>query len=384
MKTPGETPGQGLYARPYGEVRDLLLERLAARRNPMDHAPAAEVRPILDRLGTLDREQWAKAFCAAAEPHYQAGLAAAAQGDRKTARAEYLAAFGLFRIARYPAPNSPAKRAAYRHSQDAFCKAAALAEPAMRRLEMPYAGALAPGATIVAYLHRPPRQGRLPLIVQWGGIDSFKEDRRPEPYLAAGFAVLAMDMPGVGDAPIPGSEHAEELWNGVFDWIARQPDIDARRVGVVGASTGGYWATKLAHTHRDRIAAAVNHGGPAHYAFQAAWIARAAHGEYPFELAETLASSFGRTTAEEWIDYAPCLSLLDQGILERPCAPLLCVNGVDDSVFPIEDMYLLLQHGDAKCARFFAGGHMGHSPTLFRTIVGWLVSELSPRFGGAS
>jgi esterase FrsA len=119
----------------------------------MDHAPAAEVRPILDRLGTLDREQWAKAFCAAAEPHYQAGLAAAAQGDRKTARAEYLAAFGLFRIARYPAPNSPAKRAAYRHSQDAFCKAAALAEPAMRRLEMPYAGLLPLDATLPASRH---------------------------------------------------------------------------------------------------------------------------------------------------------------------------------------------------------------------------------------
>jgi hypothetical protein len=75
--------------------------------------------------------------------------------------------------------------------------------------------------------------------------------------------------------------------------------------------------------------------------------------------------------------------LLDQGILERPCAPLLCVNGVDDSVFPIEDMYLLLRHGGAKCARFFAGGHMGHSPALFPTIVDWLVRQLSPRFGGA-
>jgi hypothetical protein len=47
-------------------------------------------------------------------------------------------------------------------------------------------------------------------------------------------------------------------------------------------------------------------------------------------------------------------------------------------------MYLLLRHGDAKCARFFAGGHMGQSPVLSKTIVDWLVRELSPRFGGAS
>lgn len=380
-----ETPSaRGLYVRPYADVRDILLERLAARRNPMDHAPAAETRAVLDKLGTLDRERWASAFSAAAEPHYEAGLAAEAKGDRNTARAEYLAAFGLFRVARYPAPNSPAKRAAYRWSQDAYFKAAAFAETQVRRVEMPYAGAAAPGASIVAYLHRPPRGGRLPVIVQWGDIDLFKEDRRPEPYLAAGLAVLAMDMPGVGDAPIPGSEHGEELWNGVFDWIASESGLDARRIGLVGASTGGYWATKLAHTHCGRIAAAVNHGGPAHHAFQADWIARAARGEYPFELAETLASAFGRATAAEWIDYAPRLSLLDQGVLERPSAPLLCVNGVDDSVFPIQDMYLLLQHGSAKTARFFPGGHMGHSPALFPTIVAWLTRELSPRFGGVA
>jgi len=380
-----ETPrARGLYVRPYGEVRDILLQRLAAGRNPMDHAPAAEVRAILDALGTLDRERWGMAFSAAAEPHYEAGLAAEAKGDRDAARREYLAAFGLFRVARYPAPNSPAKQAAYRRSQDAYFKAAVFAQPAVRRVEMPYAGAAAPTAPIVAYLHRPPRDGRLPVVVQWGGIDSFKEDRRPEPYLAAGFAVLAMDMPGVGDAPIPGSERGEELWNGVFDWIASAPDLDARRVALVGASTGGYWATKLAHTHRDRIAAAVTHGGPAHHAFQADWIARAARGEYPFELAETLAAAFGRATAAEWLDYAPRLSLLDQGILERPSAPLLCVNGVDDSVFPIEDMYLLLRHGGAKAARFFPGGHMGQSLVLFPTIVTWLVHELSPRSGGVA
>ena len=362
--------------RSYEQVLGLLSERAAAGRNPFDRAPPSEVRLILDRLGTLDRERWAAAFCAAGEPHYQAGLAAETKGDGDTARREYLAAFGLFRVARYPAPNSPTKLAAYRRSQDAYIKLASFTKPAVQRVTIPYVGSTAPDRSIVGYLHRPSREDRAPVVVQWGGIDSFKEDRRPEPYLAVGFAVLAIDMPGVGDAPIPGSEHAEELWDGVFDWIAVEPGLDAKRVALVGASTGGYWATKLAHTHRDRIAAAVNHGGPAHYAFQADWIARAACGEYPFELAETLACAFGRTTVAEWINYAPRLSLLDQGILDRPSAPLLCVNGVDDSVFPIDDMYLLLRHGSAKAARFFPGGHMGHGPEVSPTIVNWLVYEL--------
>ena len=379
METPSE---RRLYVRPYDEVRDILLERLAAGRNPMDNAPKEETRAIIERLGTTEREEWGRVFSAAAEPHFQAGLAAEANGDRARARREFRSAFGLFRVARYPAPNSPAKRAAYKRSQDAYFKLAALSDNGVRRIVAPYVGEAAPGAPIVGYLHRPKVEGKLPIVVQWGGIDSFKEDRRPEPYLAAGVAVLAIDMPGVGDAPIPGSENGQSLWDGVFDWIETKPGLDSQRIAVVGSSTGGYWATKLAHTHRHRIRAAVTHGGPAHYAFQSDWIARAARGEYPFELAETLACAFGRASAAEWIDFAPRLSLLDQGALDGPSAPLLCVNGVDDSVFPISDMYLLLQHGDAKSARFFPGGHMGHGPQLFPTIIAWLVRELKPRLGG--
>ncbi len=369
--------GPALYTRSFAEVRDALMERARAARNPMDFVAPEAAHAVLDRLGTLERERWAEAWSAPAEQHFSAGQKADEKGDAETARREYLASFGLFRVARYPAPNSPAKMRAYRRSQDAYFKVAAFAEPRVERVAMPYVGDQAPGAVIVGYLHRPRCDGKLPVVVQWGGIDSFKEDRRPAPYLAAGLAVLAMDMPGVGDAPIPGSERGEELWNGVFDWIAAEPGLDERRIAVVGASTGGYWAAKLAHTHRDRIAAAVDHGGPAHLAFQASWIERASRGEYPFELAETLASAFGRATAAEWLDYAPRLSLLDQGILDRPSAPLLCVNGVDDSIFPIEDMHLLLRHGSAKCARFYPGGHMGHDPNLFPTIVGWITKELS-------
>jgi len=143
-----------------------------------------------------------------------------------------------------------------------------------------------------------------------------------------------------------------------------------------GGSTGGYWATKVAHTHARRLRAAVNQGGPAHFAFQKDWIVKAQRGEYPFELAETLACAFGRSTGEEWIEYAPKLSLLDQGVLEKPCAPLLCVNGVHDSVFPIADMHLLLKHGNPKAARFYPGGHMGGANAQ-SVIVGWLKEKLS-------
>jgi len=93
-------------------------------------------------------------------------------------------------------------------------------------------------------------------------------------------------------------------------------------------------------------------------------------------LAETLASAFGGKAYDDWVALAPRLSLLDQGILDRPCAPLLLVNGVQDTVFPIQDMHLLLERGQAKMARFFADeGHMGGSQAI-PVIVDWLVRQL--------
>lgn len=67
--------------------------------------------------------------------------------------------------------------------------------------------------------------------------------------------------------------------------------------------------------------------------------------------------------------------MLDQGILDRPCAPLLCINGVNDTVFPIADMHLLLEHGEPKSARFFSGGHMsgGQAQSI---AVAWLKRQL--------
>lgn len=209
----------------------------------------------------------------------------------------------------------------------------------------------------------------------WGGIDSFKEERRTEPYLDAGFATVAIDMPGTGDAPIVGSVDAERMWDGILDWIGGRGDLDERRVGLLGSSTGGYWAAKLARTHRERIRAAVDHGGPVHHAFSHEWIAKAQVGEYPFDLAETLAAAFGGSSYDDWIRIAPTLSLVEQGVLDRPSAPLLVIHGRHDTAFPLSDAQLLVEHG-AEGA-LLPGGHMGGGDAAGR-ILGWLTPHLAP------
>jgi fermentation-respiration switch protein FrsA (DUF1100 family) len=68
--------------------------------------------------------------------------------------------------------------------------------------------------------------------------------------------------------------------------------------------------------------------------------------------------------------------LKTQNLLERSCAPLLIVNGKEDKQVPLEDFYLLLEHGDPKTIRLFPGGHMGNIPLVFETVIPWLHKRL--------
>lgn len=365
--------------RPFADVRELLLERAQHHRNPFSaNIDPGLVATTLEKLESVEPQAWVDAFAALAAPHQATAADAERAGDGATAARAYQLAYDYWRVARYPAPNSAPKREAYRAAQQMYLKAAYWLDPPLERVWIPFTGKPDEGMFAIGDLRKPHVSvERHPVVVHWGGIDSFKEERHGQPYLDAGLATLAVDMPGVGDAPLDGSPDAERLWDAIFDWIATRPDLDADRVAVHGASTGGYWAAKLAHTHKDRIRAAVDHGGPAHFAFQPDWIARAQTGEYPFELAETLAAAFGGSSYADWTNAAPRLSLLDQHLLDQPCAPMLLVNGVKDSVFPIADMYLLLEHGDAKSARFFATqSHMG-GPQALQVAIAWLAQRLT-------
>jgi pimeloyl-ACP methyl ester carboxylesterase len=342
--------------RPFDHVRALLIARARERRNPFDRTDPGTAERILRDMRSTASDEWVAAF---------GGAARVCRRD--------IDAYGYWRVARYPAPTSEPKRDAYRRSQEHYLRAMRDADPPLAQVEIPFRRRPGEGTVIVAHLRVPKARVRQPLLVMWGGIDSFKEERRPEPFLAAGLATLGIDMPGVADAPIAGSGDAERMWDAIFDWALARDDVDPDRVAVMGNSTGGYWAAKLARTHRERIRAAVDNGGPVHGAFEEEWIARAQLGEYPFELAETLAAAFGGATYDDWVRIAPSLSLKRLGLLERPSAPLLAVHGEDDTVFPVADARLLIEHG--ADALIVPGGHMG-SGDVTGAIVRWLKERL--------
>ena len=166
-------------------------------------------------------------------------------------------------------------------------------------------------------------------------------------------------------------------------------DIDATRLGVWGGSYGGYWAAKLAFVEAKRLKGAVFHGSNVHYGFQEKWLRPALTEKAsaaimgPRQLFESRARAMGVKSLDEFLEAAPRLSLLTQGLLDRPSAPLLCVNGKLDDQAPVEDIYLLLEHGNPKEARIYPeGGHMGRGggvkdDEIRDLIVQWLKHRLS-------
>ena len=82
---------------------------------------------------------------------------------------------------------------------------------------------------------------RLTVVINFGGIDSYKPEchEYDEELLRAGLGVCAMDMPGVGEAPIKGSTTAESLFSAVIDYLCGREDIDACRIAILGRSFGG-------------------------------------------------------------------------------------------------------------------------------------------------
>jgi esterase FrsA len=185
-------------------------------------------------------------------------------------------------------------------------------------------------------------------------------------------------MPGVGESPIKASPTADALYTAVIDYLENRPDVDPKRIAIMGRSFGGYWAAKMAYVEANRLRAAIVWGGGVHYFFQEDWLRESTNADsYLMDHDIARCSAFGVNNLEELMKPWSALSLKEQGWLDKSSCPMLIVNGKDDLQTPIDDLYILLEHGTPKSARVFPGGHMGQTPQTLPTIVNWLKNELS-------
>lgn len=366
--------------RTLANAKAWMLAKLEARVHPMALTDVAATREVIEHLDGLDGASWAAAWVARGDRYRELATASEAKGDREGAAANYYQAYAFYFLGRFPCPNHPAKLQAYEKELDAYRAYGRHASPRIEVVTIPFAGRPGEGNEITFYLRLPTGADKPPVIVMWGGVDAWKEEMTilTEGMAKRGFATIALDNVGTGQSPIKAGPDGERQFLPVFDWIERTGLVDPHRMAIVGRSFGGHWATKLAHQMPDRFRAAVNWGGGVHYMFQRDWIERSRFPDsYLMELVETRSRMLGATNDAEYIEGFRRLSLLDQDLLDKPCAPLLLVNGKNDKQCPIADIELLLDHGGPKSVRLFPGGHMGFGPQTVPTIIEWIARQLA-------
>ena len=172
----------------------------------------------------------------------------------KTSGAQYLQrASAYYHVGeRFLQPKSKAGNDAYMRGVDCFRDAAKYVKrPRMEHVEIPYGDTSLPAI----YVHAEPanKSGKVPAMVFFDGLDVTKEIqyfKGVADLVARGIACLIVDGPGNGESirfrNLYLRHDTEHYATPVFDYLAARPEVDAKRIGVMAISLGGYYAPRAA------------------------------------------------------------------------------------------------------------------------------------------
>jgi esterase FrsA len=367
------------------EIKTEAIHRAEVGQYPLIGLDPADVKEAFENIHTRDKDEWAAAFMHVADRYFNEAKSLE-KTDPVKANADYIRAWHLYSFGRWPIPSSPGKQRSYEKAIEAFLDHAKFYHPPLEVVHIPFES-----KEIVGYLRLPKNAtGPVPLVIAVNGLDSRKEDLTESfgAILPFGIAFLAVDGPGTGQAPIKVSENSDHMLSKIIDYAQSRPEIDKNRIAMHGVSWGAYWATKMAIVERSRLRGTCAQSPPVDEFFQKNFLMNSLLGnrEYLFDQVPALMNILeGVHTLDEMAAYLPKMSLVQQGLLGKPMAPMLVIAGVRDTQVPIEDEYLLLSKGDVPKDAWInpEGGHLGRQvgtwpdPRIFKeVIIPWLVRTL--------
>ncbi|HVB32986.1 MAG TPA: alpha/beta hydrolase [Patescibacteria group bacterium] len=372
--------------RTLAEIKAEALRRAKLNLYPVTGISPADLQEAFASIHALGRDQWGPAFIAVGD-RYMAEANRLAKSNPAEADKDYLKAWEIYSFGRWPVSWSAGRRRAYEKSLAAFRYYARSLHPPVQIVRIPYAG-----SEIVADLRLPSdRRGPVPLVIGISGLDGRKEGQALmfAPLLSHGIAILAVDGPGTGQAPVKFSPAADKMFSRILDYLQTQPEIDKSRIAVYGASLGAYWATKLAFTERDRLRFVLAQSPGADDLFQKKWVENNIVGnhEYLYGFAPALMHIMAGNvdTFSQFEAAWAANSLVAEHLIEKNSAPMLIIGGAKDSQVPIADTNLLLGSGQTPKYAWInpLGGHMAPDtihwprPRIFKEVtLPWLVREL--------
>jgi esterase FrsA len=368
------------------EIKAEAIHRAEVGGYPLIGLDPADVREAFNSIHSKDKDEWAAAFMGVAD-RYMNEAKSLEKLDPAKANTDYIRAWRLYSFGRWPFPASPGKQRSYEKAIDAFLAHARFWDPPLEIVRIPFEG-----KEIIGYMRLPKNPGPVPLVIAVNGLDSRKEDLSESfgAIIPHGIGFLAVDGPGTGQSPIKVTENSARMLSRVLDYVATRPEIDKNRVALHGVSWGAYWSTKMAIVERRRLKGCSAQSPPVDEFFQKDFLMNNLLGqrEYLFDQIPALEAIFDNvTTLDQLADELAKMSLVRQGLLGKPMAPMLVIGGVKDTQVPIADIYLLLSKGDVPKTAWInpEGGHLGRQvkvwpdPLIFKeVIIPWLVRTLSP------
>ena len=249
------------------------------------------------------------------------------------------AAIHFVQAERMQRPGFAPRQLAYADFLACFARFLALTGRDCTRHEIPYKGTSLPALYVPAVDRKP--GSRTPCMVHFDGLDVNKEIifllGIPEALAKRGIGTLIVDNPGVGESlrlkGLNNGPDAEVPAGAAFDWLEQRADIDARRIGIMALSLGGFHAPRVA-AFEPRVACCVAWG--AQYDWGETQRARAADKGSSLPVPhywDHVGWVFGVKTVDEIIAASSKITL--RGILDRIRCPILVIHGENDRQIPL-------------------------------------------------
>jgi dienelactone hydrolase len=376
-------PAAAAQQRGLDELKSEVQTRAEHQAYPCEGLRPDDVREVLAQLKSVASDDWAGSWATMGD-RYMDKARNEVSSSPGLADKDFLQAWIYYNFARWPAPTSPGKQAAYQKALDAYAAHGRLLHPPLEVVHIPFEG-----KEITAYVQMPEDKKPAPIVIVIPGLDRGKENMTESvrSLLGKGVGYLVVDAPGTGEAPVKASPDAGEMLARAIDYALQRQDVDKSRVAVYGVSFGGFWAAELAATEKDRLRAVITQSPPVHDAFaRARTMDMAKNREFLFDYAQAYMYMFGVTTLTELADAREKMSLKTRGLLDEPMAPLLVIGGALDTQVPISDIDLLLNSGQTPKDAWInpQGGHMGRdargwsNPRIFNTVTEpWILRMLA-------
>ncbi len=316
---------------------------------PYGAVALGEIDEVCERLRAHQDEPdaWREEWCALGARLEKVADAAEAAGHKMAAGNYYLrAGMYYFTGERFITPGEQ-KRETGRKAIELQNKGILRRYPYAEKVEVPFEGKTLPAL----FMKAPGVSGRAPIVVVFDGMDNCKEMSvlfAGLEFAARGWHTLAIDGPGQGESlrlrELYARHDYEAPGAAAYDYVSSRPEVDPKKVIVMGYSFGGYYAARVAAFEK-RYAAGVAMSA-LHWDL-AAWQAEIKRKQ----------EANPKNTAQSTFHFRWIMGCIDDGnaaiekakkfslagVAEKISRPFLIVHGADDKVVPVANAHKLYE-----------------------------------------